>query len=234
MSRDTLEVVYSRERWVILERKRRRAIKVMEALARSLPEGMILLHGSVARGDVDHGSDIDIALVEPVAPAIVEFALVSSGYRPIRKEIVQATPRNTPKAYIYLDYSDELVVSFPLAPLQPREIEFYKWGGAATLKDLVEGRRVPGVDKRLMLIEPTPEGHRESPVKGNEGRVASLLGISLETVMERVRVLTRRRAHGRTGVYLKESLTGEEPLEQAIDRLSREDPLFRRALREWV
>ena len=43
-----------------------------------------------------------------------------------------------------------------------------------------------GVDKRLMLIEPTEKGHVESSIIGKEEYVAKLLGISAETVLDRV------------------------------------------------
>jgi predicted nucleotidyltransferase len=98
------------------------------------------------------------------------------------------------------------------------------------LDDLRKGVRTPGVDKRLKLIEPTDRGHRESPVIGREGYVARLLGISVETVIERVRVLTRRREHGRTGVFLKVELNPEDSVEEAVARVARENPMFRRRL----
>ncbi|WP_369406419.1 hypothetical protein [Aeropyrum camini] len=89
---------------------------------------------------------------------------------------------------------------------------------------------MPGVTKRLVLILPTPRGHIEEPVVGNEGRVAEVLGISLETVRERVRVLTRRRELGRTGVYLKVEPRPGEPLEETVRRLSASNPFFRRMI----
>jgi predicted nucleotidyltransferase len=60
--------------------------------------------------------------------------------------------------------------------------------------------------------------------------VARLLGISVETVIERVRVLTRRREHGRTGVFLKVELNPEDSVEEAVARVARENPMFRRRL----
>ena len=231
---DHAEVVYDSRRWRLLSEKRAKAVKVMEVLARRIPKGLMVVHGSVARGDVSENSDIDVAILEPLPPSIVELALEHGGFKPVMKTLVQATPSNTPKAYIHLDYKDELVVSIPLAPLKPREREFFRWGGELGLDGLLRNIRVPGVDKRLMLIEPTKKGHRESPVPGNEGRVAKVLGISEATVKERVRVLTKRREHGHTGVFIKVELGPDEPLEDVIRRLAKSEPLFRRAMRGWI
>ena len=79
---------------------------------------------------------------------------------------------------------------------------------------------MPGVDKRLMLIEPTPRGHVESPVAGREGQVARLLGVDTRIVTERVRTLERRRSVGRTGVFLKHTLEPGEGFGEALHRLS--------------
>ncbi|MCX8196488.1 MAG: nucleotidyltransferase domain-containing protein [Acidilobaceae archaeon] len=221
------EVVYDERRWRVLREKREKAERIMRAL---LPTYSSLVHGSVARGDVEEGSDVDVAVTVPPNPAIVELLLERAGFKVAKREIVQATPAHVPKVYLYLDWREEQVVSYPLAPLRPREREFYRWGGECSLEDLEKGRRVPGVDKRLMLIEPTELGHRESPVEGREDYVAKVLGVSPATVRERVRVLTRRREHGRTGVFLKVEL-GEESVEEAIDRLSAQNAAFRRIVR---
>ncbi|MEM1873035.1 MAG: nucleotidyltransferase domain-containing protein [Acidilobaceae archaeon] len=221
-----VEVVYSRERWKLLEEKRRLAASIMRALASSAVYSIV--HGSVARGDVDEDSDVDVFVVNPTPPLLVELALERAGYKARWKEVIQATPSSTPKAYIYLDDRGLVVVSLPLGALSKTEREFYKWGGEATLEDLERGRRLPGVDKRLMLIEPTPLGHRESPVVGREAHVARVLGVSLETVLERVRVLTRRREHGRTGVFLKKELDASTPIEEAVRELVEKNPFFRR------
>ncbi|MDM7274864.1 MAG: nucleotidyltransferase domain-containing protein [Thermoprotei archaeon] len=221
-----MEVYYEPWRWRVLGEKRGKALAVMKALSRVYPN--VIVHGSVARGDVDVDSDVDIVIVEPPNPSIVELQLEGSGFKVRWKELIQATPTYTPKVYLYLDDKGETVVSYPLAKLRTREREFYKWGGECSIEDLEFLRRVPGVDKRLMLIEPTSLGHRESPVIGREGLVARILGISQATVEERVRVLTRRREHGRTGVFLKVTLGPEESVEEAIARIARGNVLFRR------
>jgi len=223
-----MEVYYEPWRWRLLEEKRSLAIKIMEVLQALY--GSLVTHGSIARGDVSVDSDVDVVILDPPNPSLVELALEKGGFKVRWKELVQATPTYTPKVYLYLDYKGLLVVSYPLARLRPREREFYRWGGECTLDDLRKGVRTPGVDKRLKLIEPTDRGHRESPVIGREGYVARLLGISVETVIERVRVLTRRREHGRTGVFLKVELNPEDSVEEAVARVARENPMFRRRL----
>ncbi|MEN2999056.1 MAG: nucleotidyltransferase domain-containing protein [Acidilobaceae archaeon] len=221
------EVVYDPSRWRALAEKREAARRLMRALLPSYANTVV--HGSVARGDVREESDVDVAILDVPNPTIVELMLERAGLRVVKREIVQATPSYVPKVYLYLRWDEREVVSYPLAPLRKREREFYKWGGECTLEDLERGRRVPGVDKRLLLIEPTERGHLESPVEGREDYVARLLDISPETVRERVRVLTRRREHGRTGVFLKAEL-GEETVEEAVERLSRENSAFRRII----
>ncbi len=223
MSLDTIEVVYTEKHFRLLEELRREAIRVIEALTTTIALD-IIVHGSIARGDVKPSSDIDVVILQPVQPVLVVTTLEKAGYRIVHGEIIKATPRHTPKVYLYLDYEDKRVVSFPLAPLSRSERDFYKWGGELDLEGLKAGRRMPGVTKELKLVIPTSRGHIEEPVIGNEDRVASLLGISVDTVRERVRVLTRRREHGRTGVYFKLEIDPSEPVEQAIMRIRKHRP----------
>ncbi len=223
-------VVYSAEQWRLLEEKRARALELLEALAATGLRAIV--HGSVARGDVHRGSDIDVFIPYTVPPFMVELALERAGYRAVYKLVVQATPHSTPKAYIVLDVNEERVVSFPLAKLGKTEYEFYFFGGALELEALRRGVRVPGVDKRLMLIEPVKEGHVETSIIGRESEAARKVGVSLETVLERVRVLTRRDEHGRTGVFVRAELEPWDSIEEAVRELARRNPVFRRALRE--
>jgi len=162
----------------------------------------------------------------------VESALELSGLNIHHKLIVQATPSHTPKAYIFLDSEEKEAISFPLARLRPREYEFYKFGGMIGYNELIENIRVAGVSKKLMLIEPIPEGHIESPILGRESEVASKLNISIETVKERVRVLRRRDEKGRTGVYIKKVLGPNENIEEELEKLALEHPMLRRRLLE--
>lgn len=224
------EVHYTGEHWELLEKLRRIAMNILEILMlNGIPS---VVHGSIARGDVHRGSDIDIFVPVPVPSYKVEFILENSGYTIYYRYIAIATPSSTPKAYIVLDPSERIVVSYPLLKPKPREIEFYKFGGLLDLDGLRRNMRVPGVNKKLVLIEPTPYGHRESPVIGRESIVASILGISIETVEERVRVLSRRDEIGRTGVFVKYMLSPDEVFEEALVKIARRNPLVRRQLIE--
>jgi len=222
------EVIYDENRWKILDKLRREAIRILEILGKYGIKGYV--HGSVARGDVWEGSDIDVIIPYVIPSYIVEYALETSGYNIYTRYIVVATPSSTPKAYIVLDEKEKKIVSFPLHKLKPREYEFYKFGGMLDYDGLKKGYRVSGVDKRLVLIEPTPKGHVESPVIGYESIVASKLGISIETVLERVRVLSRRDEIGRTGVFVKYELMPGESFEEAFDKLVKKNPLIREYL----
>ena len=223
-------VVYTREHWELLQRIRGEAIRILGLFTRHGINAFV--HGSVARGDVTPSSDIDVIIPRPVPSYMVEYILESGGYTVYQKLIVMATPRNTPKAYLVLDPSERVNVSFPLAKLMPREIEFYWFGGALDYKGLIEGRRVPGVDKRLMLIEPVDEGHIESSVIGKEDYAARIIGISVDTVLERIRVLSRRDEVGRTGVFLKHIVPFDSSFEKELSRLASRNPWLRRILAE--
>lgn len=222
------EVVYDEAHWRLLQRLRREAIRIIEALAVTGLNPVV--HGSVARGDVWEGSDIDVFIPYPIPSYKLEYVLELSGLQVRKKYIVMATPVNTPKAYVVLDDEERRTVSFPLANLKPREYEFYRFGGLLDREGLIRERRVPGVNKKLVLIEPVENGHLESPVIGFESVVAEKLGVSVETVLERVRVLSRRDSVGRTGVFLKHVLQPDETFEDAIQELARRNSIVRRAL----
>ncbi|MEM1657723.1 MAG: nucleotidyltransferase domain-containing protein [Candidatus Jordarchaeales archaeon] len=224
---DRVEVVYSDERWRLLAELRKRAVQVIRKLREHGLDAIV--HGSVARGDVTKHSDVDIVIPYQVASFKVETALGELFPTFMEKSIVQATPQHAPKAHIQVD--DKLTVTFPLAKLSRLECEFYGFGGVVNLEQLERGERVPGVDKRLMLIEPTDRGHLESPIIGGESIVAKKLGISVETVQQRVRVLTRRDEIGRTGVYFKRSLEDDESFEDVLKKMAERDPVIRGRLR---
>lgn len=224
---DKIEVVYSSERWKLLAELRLRAIQVIKTLRKHGLDSFV--HGSVARGDVTKHSDVDIVIPYQVASFIVETALRELFPTFIEKIIVQATPQHAPKAHIQLD--ERLTVTFPLAKLSRLEYDFYGFGGIANLDQLEKGERVLGVDKRLMLIEPTERGHFESPIIGKESVVARMLGICVDAVEQRVRVLTRRDEIGRTGVYLKKNLECDENFEDVLKRIADHDPVVRNRLR---
>lgn len=225
---DGVEVTYTEGHWALLEDLRAEASRMMEPLVRAHLEP--LLYGSIARGDVSSGSDIDIFLPSPPAPALVEAALQRHGVQITGREIVQATPSYAAKAYLYT--GERRSYSYPLVDLRPNEAEFYSFAGAVNHRQLGERKRVPGVDKRLMLVDPTENGHVETPVKGVEGLVAAKLGVDTRIVLERVRTLERRGRVGRTGVYLKRELGDDEDVWTVFMELAEGRAPLRRRLRK--
>ena len=223
-----MEVVYDEERWRLLRELRAEALEMMRPLARRHIGATA--YGSIARGDVSPTSDIDVFIPSPPAPSILEALIEGAGYVIGVREIIQATPSYAAKGYIYVD--ERRSYSFPLMEMRTVEREFYHFAGSVTYDELGRDLRVPGVDKRLMLIEPTDMGHRESSILGREGVVARLLGVSVSTVLDRVRTLTRRREIGRTGVYVKRELSPEEGFGEVLEELLRSKPAMRRRLRE--
>ncbi|MGY0288558.1 MAG: nucleotidyltransferase domain-containing protein [Candidatus Methanodesulfokora washburnensis] len=220
-----IHVIYDEEHWNLLKMKREVALRFMSRLFSFGVKSYV--YGSVARGDVRKASDIDIIVLEPVLPlSSVESILAELG-DPVRREIVQATPRSTPKFYIH--YEGMVTVSFPLCHLGEKESFFYRFGGMNDLKDV--RKRVPGVDKKLMLVYPVEEGHISIGVVGREALAAKILSIPIKVVEERVKVLRRRKEVGTTGLYLKYQLNTEEGLEEAILRLSRVKKWFFRRMR---
>lgn len=188
-----------------------------------------IVYGSIARGDVSATSDIDIFFPNPISSTIIEATLDRAGIIVNRREIIQATPNYAAKAYLYLD--EKKGYSFPLVELRPNEAEFYSFAGSLDFPQLRHNERKMGVDKRLMLIEPTEGGHTESMVHGFEGVVAGKLDVGLRIVRERVRTLERRGRVGRTGVYLKRELAPDENISTVFNEISRNSPAIRRRLR---
>jgi hypothetical protein len=82
-----------------------------------------------------------------------------------------------------------------------------------------------------MLIEPTLKGHVESSIVGREETVSHLLGISLNTVLDRVHALLRRDEVGRTGVFIERELSSDETFEMVLKKLTDQNPAVRRRLK---
>ena len=224
---ERIEVVYDKKHWSRLKELRSKAVQIMEILNQSHLHSVA--HGSIARGDVSDKSDIDVFLPDPPSSFIIENALQNAGVSVNRRIVVQATPLYAIKGYIEID--KQRCISFPLVKLRPVEKDFYKFGGEASLSMLKKEMRVSGVDKRLMLIEPVPEGHVESSIVGREETVAGLLGISVRTVRDRVRALLRRDKIGRTGVFIERELLPNETFEMVVKKLADQNPAVRRRLK---
>ena len=221
------EVVYSNKHWERLGEQRDRSISMLHPLQES--HITCIVYGSIARGDTSEGSDIDVFIPTPPSPTMIEAVLESSGIRYGGRQIIQATPSYAAKGYIIID--EKHGYSFPLVDMRSNETEFTRFAGQAGLADLENNMRVPGVNKKLHLIEPTSTGHTETPVQGVEGLVARNLGVDIRIVNERVRALNRREKVGRTGVFIKRDLGPEESFSSVFQELIRSKPALRRRLR---
>jgi predicted nucleotidyltransferase len=224
---ESVEVFYDEEHWRLLKTLRNSALELMEALSRFHLYSIV--HGSIARGDVSRKSDVDVFVPESPSSFAIENALEKAGFSFLRRVLVQATPVYALKGYVEL--AENVCVSFPLVKMRRVERDFYKYGGAVSLQMLKDGLRVAGVDKRLMLIEPMPNGHVESSVVGREEEVAGFLGVSVETVYDRVRALQRRDEVGRTGVFVERELAIDETFEMVLQKLADANPAVRRRLK---
>ena len=223
---ERVEILYDGKHWRLLEELRKKAMEIMVPLEEA--NLSCVVHGSIARGDVSPKSDIDVFVPSPTSSFLIESSLERAGLTVTRRVLVQATPSYAAKGYIELDAQP--VLSFPLMKLRPVERDFYRFGGETTLDQLRKGRRVVGVDKRLMLIEPTAEGHVESTIVGREEDVAKMLKVAVETVFDRVHALLRRDEVGRTGVFVERELASDETFEMILRRLAKENPAVRRRL----
>jgi len=221
------EVTYDEQHWKLLKELRSKASEVMECLQKHNIASIV--HGSIARGDVSTKSDIDVFVQNPPSSFLIENALDHDGLPINHRLVVQATPSYAMKAYVEID--EQRCVSFPLMKLRSVERDFYKFGGEADLAILKRNQRVKGVDKRLMLIEPTTTGHMESSIVGREQMVASLLDVSVETVLDRVHALLRRDKVGRTGVFIERELSASETFEMVLKQLTDQNPAVRRRLK---
>jgi predicted nucleotidyltransferase len=221
---DYKEVTYTKAHWQLLSDLRSKAMEVMAAL-----EGFHLqsvVHGSIARGDVKKTSDIDVFIAEVQNSFLVETALETAHIPIGNRLVIQATPNYAMKAHI--EVNEQVTVSYPLMQMRRVEREFYRFGGETNLSQLKKDLRVSGVDKRLMLIEPTEKGHLENSIIGKEENAAKILGISAETVLDRVHTLMKRDSVGRTGVFIKKELLPDETFELALKRISENNPAVRR------
>jgi uncharacterized protein len=226
-SQNQREIVYSSEHWAQFNRLRAKALPFLLALENRHIGAII--YGSIARGDVHRNSDIDVFISEPPSAFQIETALEQAKIIITARTIIQATPNYAMKGYI--EIAEVATVSFPLMPLRRVEREFYRFSGEVAASQLQDGIRVAGVNKRLMLIEPTAKGNLETNVLGQEEQAAKRLGVAVETVQDRVHTLLKRDAVGRTGVFIKKELDTEETFEMAMQRVIDVNPAARRRMR---
>ncbi|NOY10684.1 MAG: nucleotidyltransferase [Archaeoglobi archaeon] len=219
------KVRYGEDRWRLLREKRRVAREIMETLESSgIPS---IVYGSVARGDVRKTSDVDIFIPLNIPSYKIELAL--EDFCILERRIVQATPNYAIKGEIVLENAS---VSFPLVKMKEKEMDFYRFGGYLDLDMLVSEKRVSGVDKRLVLIVPLRDGHYEIPAdEMDKSELADFLGVGIEIVIERFRVLERRREVGRTGVFLNEPVPDFESFESHLSALALQNAYLKRRMK---
>ena len=217
-------IQYIEEDWILLKSKRKRAIEILAMFKGLIP----YVYGSVARGNIHEDSDIDVIFINQIPTFQIEMILNKNGYENYLREIIMATPNDPIKLYIHLNELE--CVTVPLTKLNKKTIEFYDFGGKINLEQLKKDIRVPGIDKRLVLIKPTSQGHEEISVIENEHVAAKEVGISINIINERKRVLLRREKHGRTGVFLKRQLRKEETTEGVLKELANKKTIVRKKL----
>ncbi|MFW9971668.1 MAG: DNA polymerase subunit beta [Candidatus Odinarchaeota archaeon] len=222
------KVIYSKERWNTLKIKRNNALKLLDMFVK---EGFNpFIHGSIARGDVHENSDFDLIFFQQIPSFQIELILEKNGFKNYFREIIMATPSDSIKLYIHL--SEIECITLPLSKFEKKSIEFYDFGGKMNISELNSNVRVPGIDKRLVLIKPNSQGHEETSIIGNEANAAKEVGISIDTLNERKKVLLKREKFGRTGVFLKRSLQINESTEDVLKKIAKKKSIIRKKLFE--
>jgi len=220
------KIKYSEEDWNILQKKRDRATKLLDMFVK---EGFNpYIHGSIARGDTHKSSDIDLVFFHQVPSFRIELILDKNGYNNYFREIIMATPSDSIKLYIHL--SELECITLPLSKFERKSMEFYDFGGKLDIHQLKMGIRIPGIDKRLVLIRPNSEGHEELSIIGNEANVAKDVGINIDIINERKKILLRREKFGKTGVYLKRQIQMNETTEDVLKKLAKSKSIIRKKL----
>ena len=222
-----LSVVYDEKQWDLFHSKR----DLVKNFATPLDAAglQFFVYGSVARGDVNPLSDIDIIIMQKLSSFQIESILDQANIQILGKEIVQVTPGDAIKAHIYLP--NETTLTFFLSDANEVSYEFYKFGGAINNTMLEKSTRTPGVTKRLTLIIPNEHGHREINLVGNETHAQQLLGVHPKIINVRKRVLFKRDKTGRTGVFLKKTLLIEQNFEEELKKIADSNPVVRRKIR---
>ncbi len=219
-------VTYSENHLKLLQQKRERSKTLLEMFVK---EGLNpFIYGSIARGDIHNDSDIDMVLIQSIAPYQIEIILDKNGFNNYFREIIMATPADTLKLYIYLNELESITI--PISKFNKKSSEFYDFGGKINLNQIINSIRVPGIDKRLVLIQPISDGHEEYSIIGNENLAAKQLNVSIDLINERKRVLLKREKFGKTGVFLKRSIGVGETTELVLKKLSNKNTIVRKKL----
>ena len=220
------EIIYVKDIWEFFKAKRELSLQVTTVLKKFNP----FIHGSIARGDIKPSSDIDVIIPNLIDEFQLIKPLESIKYDIKERWLVQATPLSAIKANLVI--TPELTITFPLIPFYPRELQFYDFGGKIGVDGINNGLRVPGINKKLLLITPTEAGHTEERVtEQNAGKFSKILGISIATILERIRVLERRDKVGRTGMFLKKLVPPSKSFGQILNEISSKYPASRRRIK---
>ncbi len=220
------KVIYSEEHFSLLKNKRIQAKKLLNIFKKENLIGYV--YGSIARGDIHQNSDIDIIFLYRIPPYKIEYILNKNNINKYNREIIAATPSDSVKLYIHI--TELISITIPLTKLNKNNLEFYDFGGKIDYKQLKNNTRVPGIDKRLVLIKPTEEGHEEFSIINQEHIAAKIVGVSLDTINERKKVLLRREKYGRTGVFLKKELALHETVEGALKKIAEKNSIIRKKI----
>jgi len=220
-------ITYSENHKKLFEQKRDRSKTLLEMFSKESFNPFI--YGSLARGDVHYDSDIDIVLLQMIAPYRIELMLDKNGFNNYFREIIMATPADTLKLYIYLNELESITI--PLSKFDKKSREFYDFGGKVNLDQIKNSIRVPGINKRLALIQPVSDGHEEYSIIGNEYLAAKQLNVSIDLINERKKVLLKREKKGRTGVFLKRPIEMKgETTELVLKKLANKNSIVRKKL----
>lgn len=215
---------YTEKEKKILIELRKRTITILSMLENSGIHAFV--HGSIARGDISQTSDIDINI--PIQIPSYRIDLMEE-FTTADRQVIIGTPNSMVKGV--LTRHDGVTLSFPLSSPKERESQFYRFSGLLYLNGLLQNKRIAGVNKKLLLIEPEGEGYWKSSVHANKNRAIEVLGLSQQIVDERIRVLERRDTIGRTGMFLDYTLHPNENFDHALKKISDRNVIVKRILK---
>ncbi len=221
-------IKYDNKHWELLTKKRDACHRLLEVFSKGQFQAAVF--GSVARGDVSEKSDIDLIIFDLIPSYLIENVLSKQDLVVLEQSIVMATPNHAIKGHLKLE--NDTTVSFPLVEFTEREREFYSFGGKLNIDELIENKRVVGIDKRLMLIEPTDSGHIEQPLLHVPIKKLLSLGFPQRLLEERIRTLKRRDQVGRTGVFLDKKVNEDEGFNLTLKLLMDRNPIVRKKIDE--